>query len=217
MDRFVETIRQYPAKQQAELRVRIDIPGSWKGFHNLTPTERREKYEGEAFAYEINHKFPRKGTVAAFTSDAIKFLCKSDVLEDPQHEGFIMPVAEWNRYRHETYKDGAKDETPYIPAPATGTALTTAAAAAPSRPPIYEEFTLEGTGTHRVKPKNGSAAYDVECEWWKCKNTSGRCKVRTPFKVVKKATGKLFGHLKKCNPEAYLCICDLCRHMEVYL
>ena len=29
-------IVQYAAKEQAELRVRIKIPGSWKGFNNLS-------------------------------------------------------------------------------------------------------------------------------------------------------------------------------------
>ena len=48
MESFVETIKQYAAKEQAELRVRVNIPGTWHGFHNLTQTERGEEYEAEA-------------------------------------------------------------------------------------------------------------------------------------------------------------------------
>ena len=48
MDAHVERIHQYAAKEQAELRVRISIPGSWRGFNNLTPSERRVSYEAEA-------------------------------------------------------------------------------------------------------------------------------------------------------------------------
>ena len=32
------TFKQYPAKEQAELRVRVKLPGSW--FDNLTSAER---------------------------------------------------------------------------------------------------------------------------------------------------------------------------------
>ena len=38
-------ITQYPAKEQAELKVKIKIPGSWPAFKNLTPAERRVLYE----------------------------------------------------------------------------------------------------------------------------------------------------------------------------
>ena len=37
---------QYPAREQAELRVRIKIPGSW--FNGLSGAERSVKYEAEA-------------------------------------------------------------------------------------------------------------------------------------------------------------------------
>ena len=40
------TFIQYPAREQAELRVRIKIPGSW--FNGLSGAERSIKYEAEA-------------------------------------------------------------------------------------------------------------------------------------------------------------------------
>ena len=53
MDGFVQQIKQYDGKEQAELRVRINMPGSW--FENLTPTERSVQYEAEAFEYVPAH------------------------------------------------------------------------------------------------------------------------------------------------------------------
>ena len=42
MDSFVESIKQYPAKEQAELRVRVMVPGSW--LNNLSPSECSAQY-----------------------------------------------------------------------------------------------------------------------------------------------------------------------------
>ena len=39
------TIKQYPAKEQAELKVKVQISGSWFG-GSLTPEEKRELYSG---------------------------------------------------------------------------------------------------------------------------------------------------------------------------
>ena len=66
-----------------------------------------------------------------------------------------------------------------------------AAAAEPERPAIYSEFDFVSAGVHKVKPKDGSAEKAVKCEFWRCKNTSGRCKHRIAIKVVNRATGKL--------------------------
>ena len=41
-------IKQYPAKEQAELSVKVNVPGSWFG-GRLTPAERAELYECEAY------------------------------------------------------------------------------------------------------------------------------------------------------------------------
>ena len=39
----VQLIKQFPAKEQAELKVKVQIPGSWFG-GSLTPDEKRELY-----------------------------------------------------------------------------------------------------------------------------------------------------------------------------
>ena len=89
-------IKQYAAKEQAELRVRVQVPGAW--FGGLLPSERRQHYEAEAYDWKESHHFPKVPLGrAAQTCAAIKFLCESDVLEDPQHDGFIMPLSDWNQ------------------------------------------------------------------------------------------------------------------------
>ena len=55
--------------------MRIQVPGSWKGFNNLTPAERRETFAVEAKDWEPSYKFPRSANVASFTSAAIRFIC----------------------------------------------------------------------------------------------------------------------------------------------
>ena len=48
-------------------------------------------------------------------------ICDSDVVDDGAHEGFcdaVIPLVEWKRYRHETYKEKRQDDMLYIRAPA---------------------------------------------------------------------------------------------------
>ena len=81
------TFIQYPAREQAELRVRIKIPGSW--FNGLSGAERSIKYEAEAYDFVDAHVFKKNGK-AQPPCPAIKFLWEDDVFEDPKHAGFIM-------------------------------------------------------------------------------------------------------------------------------
>ena len=205
MDGFVERIKQYPAKEQAELRVRVMLPGNM--FPGLTPTEQRDKYEAEASGYELAHTFPAVRNVRQkpITCEGVRFLCISDVMDDPQHTGFIIPLADWNRHRHDTYKNNSDAEKVYIRTVATAPDVAAAEEEeqARERPLIYEEFELISTGEHTVKKAKGTGTVTRPCEFWLCKNTSGKCKHRQPFKVVYKASGKLFGHLEKCNPTAH--------------
>eukprot|EP00966_Prymnesium_polylepis_P084753 1961975-Prymnesium_polylepis.1 len=63
MDAFTDRIKQYPAKEQAELRVRVMMPGNM--FPGLTMSEARERYEAEAFGHEGAYTFPKKVGVRA--------------------------------------------------------------------------------------------------------------------------------------------------------
>ena len=46
MNGFIERIKQYPAQEQVDLKVRVKVPGSL--FPGLTPDERMAKYEAQA-------------------------------------------------------------------------------------------------------------------------------------------------------------------------
>ena len=67
------TFIQYPAREQAELRVRIKIPGVW--FQGLSGAERSVKYEAEAYDFVDAHVFKKNGK-AKPPCPAIKFLCE---------------------------------------------------------------------------------------------------------------------------------------------
>ena len=92
MDALTERIVQYPAKEQAELRVSVMLPGNM--FPGLTLSEQRAKYEAEAFDYELSHTFPKKTGVLAkpMTCEGIRFLCISDVMEDASHTTTAMAM-----------------------------------------------------------------------------------------------------------------------------
>ena len=63
MEAHVERIhQQYGAEEQAKLRVRITVPGSRKGFHNLSAGERKEEFEVEATDWKAAYKFPATRT-----------------------------------------------------------------------------------------------------------------------------------------------------------
>ena len=71
------------------------------------------QYDAEAIQFVPAHTFP-KSHCAKQTCAALKFLCKSDVFDDAAHAGFIIPVVEWNRYRHYTYQNDREAEKVYI-------------------------------------------------------------------------------------------------------
>ena len=101
-------------------------------------------------------------------------------------------------------KENRDAEKPYIRQVAASPDDTTADApnAAPERPLIYSQFDFVQSGTHTVNQRGG-ATITKPCEFWKCKNLSGKCKNKNPIKLVAKATGKLFSHLESCNPSEH--------------
>ena len=70
--------------------MRIKVLGNW--FDNLTPTESAERYDAEAYESVDAHKFKKTRKGPERTCAAIKFMCESDVFDDPMHAGFIMPL-----------------------------------------------------------------------------------------------------------------------------
>ena len=67
------TFKQYPAKEQSELKVRINIPAAGSWFNGLAGADRAAMYEAQAYDYEEAHVF-KKGR-GSETPPAIKFLC----------------------------------------------------------------------------------------------------------------------------------------------
>ena len=74
----------------------------------------------------------RHGARREQTCAAIKFICESDVIDDAAHTGFWMPLVDWNRYRHETYKENRDAELPYIRTSGEAAANAAPAPAAPA-------------------------------------------------------------------------------------
>ena len=66
LENFVERIKQYPAKEQVELKVRVKVPGSWFP-GNLTAEEKRQKYEAQATDWAQAKAFKKVGSRPAQT------------------------------------------------------------------------------------------------------------------------------------------------------
>ena len=100
----VDVIKQYAGVVTVQRHVKVKVPG--KHFPNLTPPEQAVNYWGEAIEYAERHKFSAhaKAWGAAHTGPGIRFLCTSDAIDDPDHQGFWTTLFLYNRWRHETYK-----------------------------------------------------------------------------------------------------------------
>lgn len=193
-----ELIKQYDGQEQVDLKVEVEIPGSWFGGGSagaLTAGERREKYMAQAVEYAAVHEFPGVGPRAKKVRCAgLRFICIADAADDPGNVGYWMLLTQWNRHRHDTYKDRRDAELPFIKERSAGVAQPEAAPAVAPKKSITDVFTLKSTGTH--KPKGDKPA--VVCRFWVC--TQPNCKLKgTPIKEILKNTGQLFRHLKQCN------------------
>eukprot|EP00966_Prymnesium_polylepis_P104266 2414760-Prymnesium_polylepis.1 len=108
-----ELIKQYKGDEQVRLKVVIEVPGSWFGggaAGSLTTGERKERYEAQAVEYSPVHEFKKPGARKSTKEPGIRFICISDAADDANHAGFWMQLSQWNRYRHETYKERRQDE-----------------------------------------------------------------------------------------------------------
>ena len=114
MDAFVEPIRQYPGQQQVDRAVQLNVPG--KHFPGLTANEQKADYQGTAAEYQERHDFERhqKAWGAAHKGPGIRFICRSDAVDDPDTKGFWTTLGLWNRWRHDTYKDNRAAEVEFL-------------------------------------------------------------------------------------------------------
>ena len=85
MDMFVSAIKQHPGQQQVTRRVIIKVKVPGKHFPALQAAEQAQSYWGEAVEHKERHGFPRhiKAWGAAHTGPAIRFICASDAIDDP--------------------------------------------------------------------------------------------------------------------------------------
>ena len=147
-----EQITFYDGQEQVDLAVEIEVPGSWFGgtaAGTLNATERREKFKAQAVEYAAVHEFPAVGRGIKKTKEkGIRFLCIEDAADDPHSVGYWMKLSQWNRYRHDTYKDRQDAELPYIKERPSNE--TVAVAAPPTKEPkIKTVFEKKGTGMHK--------------------------------------------------------------------
>ena len=93
----VDVIKQYAGVVTVQRHVKVKVPG--KHFPNLTPPEQAVNYWGEAIEYAERHKFSAhaKAWGAAHTGPGIRFLCTSDAIDDPDHQGFWTTLFLFNR------------------------------------------------------------------------------------------------------------------------
>ena len=57
---FVDVVKQYPGQEQVDLRVEIEVPGTWFGGTSqgcLTNAEKREKYKAQAVEFSELREF----------------------------------------------------------------------------------------------------------------------------------------------------------------
>ena len=116
--RFVEVVKHYPGQQQVNLSVEIEVPGSWFGgteMGSLSASERRQKYKAQAVEYAEVREFPGASVRARKVKEpAIRFICLDDASSDPNSDGYWMQLSQWNRFRHDTFKERPDDEIPFI-------------------------------------------------------------------------------------------------------
>ena len=198
--RFVEVVKHYPGQQQVNLSVEIEVPGSWFGgteMGSLSASERRQKYKAQAVEYAEVREFPGASARARKVKEtAIRFICLDDASSDPNSDGYWMQLSQWNRFRHDTFKERPDDEMPFI----LGSSVLAAeldSAGATAKPvqscQIKQVFTCVSQGVHVQKNKK-----EIPCFYWTC--TQKNCKLQgKPIKEMRKGTGLLFRHLRTCN------------------
>ncbi|KAK3288232.1 hypothetical protein CYMTET_4288 [Cymbomonas tetramitiformis] len=168
-----EVVKRYPGKEQVDLSVQILIPGHW--FNGLVGAEKAKKYTATAVEYANCRQFGAARSLVK--TEAIRFQVDADVLESPDHEGYWIRLDQWNRFRHDTFKDDRAAELRFIPAsnlhsvaPSSDSASPGSASAA-TRAPVYEYFNPLGDAIH-VPQSGNNKGKKLKCSLWKC----GLCK-----------------------------------------
>ena len=114
-----------------------------------------------------------------------------------------MKLTQWNRYRHETYKDRPDDELPFIrqtlvSAPTADECVTAEPAKAPG---IKDYFQCVEIGEH--EQANGTK---VPCSYYQCLEPN--CKMKRPIKEINHTyahirTHHTYAHGRGCVQSRY--------------
>ena len=201
-DHGIDQIKQHGGVVTVQRRVVVNAPG--KFFGGLTPSEAAASYSVEAIEYKEKHSFARhpKAWGAAHTGPGIRFLSRSDAIDDPDHRGFWTTLALWNRWRHDTYKDDPEAELPYLDELPSARSTTTAAPDAKKQPPaIKQHFKLVHESTHTYGGAGKLAGTTDKAYWFCClKPGCVNSANEQAIKQVGTGTGQLFVHLERCQP-----------------
>ncbi|KAK3269248.1 hypothetical protein CYMTET_22312 [Cymbomonas tetramitiformis] len=79
----------------------------------MSPSERAKTFSATAVEYQEVRQFGTGRSCAK--TEGIRFQVSDDVLDEPNHEGYWMRLDQWNRFRHDTYKDCRDEELQFIP------------------------------------------------------------------------------------------------------
>mmetsp|Transcript_11825 Transcript_11825/g.24822 ORF Transcript_11825/g.24822 Transcript_11825/m.24822 type:complete len:277 (+) Transcript_11825:65-895(+) len=199
LDSFVERVKHYPGDQQVRLQVQIKVPGAW--WNNMTPADRCKTFTG--IAVEYNSKHPIKTRNAWTTEPHIRFQCAEDMADEPDHPGWWMSLRQWNRLRHDTFKNCRDKEVPYIvkegevsvPDASPGS-VSTQSASTPLKPFVYRFFRLLKSDRHQIT-SGANAGKTQKAEWYECAIPNCPLVGKRAFsaKIVGGSTGTLFKHL----------------------
>ncbi|KAK3256724.1 hypothetical protein CYMTET_34160 [Cymbomonas tetramitiformis] len=136
----------------------------------------------------------------ASKTEALRFQVVEDVAENPDHEGYWIRLDQWNRFRHDTYKDDRDAELPFIPdATRVSEAINTQASATveptAGRAPVYQHFVRACPDEKHTIASGDNKGKVVKVSLWKCT----LCDSTRIFKVFSGSTGGLFKHLKRTH------------------
>ncbi|KAK3284021.1 hypothetical protein CYMTET_8302 [Cymbomonas tetramitiformis] len=190
---------KYPGSEQVDaLAVQIKIPGTW--FNSIPAEDKNRLFTATAIEYEPVRACGSGRNIAR--TEAIRFQVTEDVeeREDHNHEGYWMRLDQWNRFRHDTYKNCREDELQYITngvstviAPATSEGVLEGV---PTKTTfVYKFFNFVTTEEHVVR-LGQHAGKTRNCSLYTC----NLCLKAPMLKVFGGSTGGLFKHLKSFHP-----------------
>lgn len=213
-----EAVKQHAGPTTVARCVKVMAPG--KFFPGLVGAEIAADYEVTALEFQERHAFARhaKGWGAAHNGPGIRFVSTSDAIDDPDHRGFWVTLALWNKWRHATYiAKGVEEPLEYLDALPRAASGPAAAAPEAKKPAVFEHFTLHFEGVHTYGGQGAMAGKQDKAFFFLCnKKGCARSCAERPIKQVGKGSGQLFVHLDTCNPVLATKLRNASAHSSTY-